>query len=521
MVACGDDRAGGLDAAPHGPWRSTLYPEAWTPGMRAADGGFLHDFSYAGYRRSETALPTTWPGIVVDVTTYGAAPGATDNTAAFVAAFAAVAAAGGGVVFVPDGEYLFASNLVLDASNILLRGASRAGTKLRFSATGTAGAASITFAGGAPPATGHVALIADGEPQSHVVRVADPGAFQIGDHVLIDHEITQAFIDDYGMGGIWDTGSNSALGTRKVVLQREVTAIAGDAITLDVPIRTALRVRDGAAIRRDAGVLHDCGIESLSINNVVDPTAAAANPRAHAIELSRVRDCFVRDVASYGSSLAPVANAHLQSGGVYVVGSKRVTVADSVMANAQNHGSGGAGYGFEASASNEVLFRDDHVESVRHGLIQNWDFGASGLVWLRCDSSSNTLDGMITVAGRSELHHRLATASLFDTTRDTAGFNAYNRGTESSHAGHTATENVFWNVAGQDLDSHLVSFQAGRGYVIGTRDLIVRVEPDALEQLLGFADHTGPVDHLEGVDRGHELVPPSLFEDQLARRLRE
>ena len=72
---------------------------------------------------------------------------------------------------------------------------------------------------------------------------------------------------------------------------------------------------------------------------------ASASPRAHAIELLHVEDCFVRDVASYASPAAPVAGAHLRSGGVYVVGSKRVTVADVTMAHAQNHGDGGAGYG--------------------------------------------------------------------------------------------------------------------------------------------------------------------------------
>jgi len=521
VTACGN-RPAPPDAPPaEGPWRSALYPEGWTPAFTDPSGAFLHDVSYAGYHRSERALPTAWPGGVEDVTMHGAvADGVTDSAGAFAAAIAAVKADGGGVVFVPDGEYLLASNLLIDGSNILLRGASRTATRLRFSATATSGVASITFAGAAPPPAGQVALIADAEPRSHVIRVADPSGFQVGDDVLVDQEITQAFIDEHGMAGLWDTGANSALGLRKVFLQREIVAIAGDAITLDVPVRSRLRVRDGAAVRRDAGTLRDCGVESISVNSVVDPAAAGANPRAHAIELSRVRDCFVRDVASYASPLAPVATAHLQSGGVYVVGSKRVTVADTVMAHAQNHGSGGAGYGFEASASNEVLFRDDRTEHVRHGLIQNWDFGASGLVWLRCDSLDNTLDGVVAIAGRSEYHHRLATANLFDSTRDTAGFNALNRGAESSHAGHTATENVFWNVAGRDARSHLVSFQAGLGYVIGTRDLTVHVEPDELAQLLGQAEHTAPTDWVEGIDRGPTLSPTSLFEDQLERRLR-
>ena len=33
-----------------GPWRSTLYPEDWTPASTDAEGRYLPDFSYAGYR---------------------------------------------------------------------------------------------------------------------------------------------------------------------------------------------------------------------------------------------------------------------------------------------------------------------------------------------------------------------------------------------------------------------------------------------------------------------------------------
>ena len=525
LGACGDDGASpAIDAAtpdaPDGPWRSALYPDDWTPATTDGDGNFLHDFSYAGYHRSEVALPTAWPGAVVDVTSHGAVPDSgLDSTGAFTAALAALDAAGGGVLFVPDGEYLLASRLRITRSGILIRGGSRAGTKLRFSSAAAGDAASITFAGAASAAGGAAALIEDGAARSHDVRVADATGFAVGDDVLLDLEITQAFIDDHGMGGLWDTGPNSALGARKVFFRREITAIAGGVITLDVPLRYPLRVRDHAAIRRDTGALRECGLEHLSINDVTTAAVAAASPRAHAIELAHVEDCFVSDVASYAAAQAPAPAAHLRSGGVYVVGSKRVTVADVAMAHAQNHGDGGAGYGLEASGSNEILFRDARVEDVRHGLIQNWDFGASGLVWLRCDSIGNTLAGDPVIGGRSEFHHRLAMANLFDSTRDTVGFNAHNRGTESSNAGLTSTESVFWNVRGADVNTYLLSYQAGRGYVIGTRELTPQVVPGPLEQALGIADHTAPIDWLEGTDRGATLTPTSLFDDQLARRL--
>ncbi|HMO25294.1 MAG TPA: hypothetical protein PKB10_03415, partial [Tepidisphaeraceae bacterium] len=38
-------------------WRSALYPADWKPGFVGPDGAFLHDFSYAGYRRGEAPIP--------------------------------------------------------------------------------------------------------------------------------------------------------------------------------------------------------------------------------------------------------------------------------------------------------------------------------------------------------------------------------------------------------------------------------------------------------------------------------
>lgn len=506
------------------PWRSALYPEDWTPELTDGEGRFLHDFSYAGYHRSEVTLPAIHPGAVADVTDFGALPDAmADSAPAFAAAIAAVAGSGGGTVYVPDGEYVLDANLLVGSSGIRIRGQSREGTRLHFTRSNAAGESSLTFAGTADSGGPGVALIANGVARSHAIEVADASSFGIGDDVLVEFVITQAFIDEHAMAGLWDSGGNSALGLRKVFFRREVMAIAqtaaGALLTLDVPLRSAVRVSDGATVRLDSGALSECGVERLSINNAIAPAEAAGNPRAHALGFDHVKDCFVRDVGSYASSLAPDTVNHLQSGGIVVESSKRVTVAESAIGHSQNHGGGGAGYGFEASMSNEILFRDVQVEDVRHGFIQNWDFGSSGLVWLRCEADGDVADNGILVPGRSEFHHRLSMASLFDGCRDTAGFAAYNRRAESSNSGHAATENVFWNVSGAGSETRLSSYQFGFGYVIGTHDLTPLVVPDALDELLGYATDTAPVDHLEGEDRGESLLPSSLFDDQLARRL--
>jgi pectate lyase-like protein/uncharacterized protein DUF4955 len=168
--------------------------------------------SYAGYRRGEVALPDV--PVAVDVTSYGAVgDGVTDSTAAFTAAVDAAGAAGGGAVFVPPGEFVLTGVLWMHHSGVVLRGAGRTRTTLRFDA-------SLTEAY-RPPSRGEwswngglvwflprevrtaleeqgftgnegwlgnndLASVTEAVPRGSTrVPVSDPGAFRVGEHVLL------------------------------------------------------------------------------------------------------------------------------------------------------------------------------------------------------------------------------------------------------------------------------------------------------------------------------------------------
>jgi len=70
---------------------------------------------------------------------------------------------------------------------------------------------------------------------------------------------------------------------------------------------------------------------------------------------------------------------------------------------------------------------------------------------------------------------------------------------------------VLWNTDGRLL----MSLQHGWGYVIGTSSDLDVFTSTTLEYGVG----TAPEDWVEGLGAGHWLVPASLYEDQLARRL--
>lgn len=509
--------AGGPDAGGPCPacWRSSLYPDNWTPALTDDEGRFLHDFSYAGYRRSEAPLPDV-TGPVFAVT--GADPlGTADATLAIQDAIDDAAAAGGGVVLLGPGLYRVEGRLTVSSSHTVLRGAGPDQTRVYFTQTANmAGQSHLRF-GAAQTYGGARPLAADAAPRQGFVEVADVADLSVGDEVTLGHVITPGFIARHGMTGTWVAFVDQTKHIYRRVIVALDDTVTPARVTLDVPLRDELRTDEQAQLFVVSGGLAEVGLEDLALSNATADDVAWSLDRVHAVRFENVRDGWIKNVHSFASP-AGEDGMHLQSSGVYVLDSHRVTVADSVLAYAQNRGGGGNGYLFEVSRSNEVLFVDDVGRAGRHNFIQNWDFGTSGVVWLRCASHAGRSliaqwDPIGTV-GTSEFHHSLATANLIDQSFADDGWAALNRQDYSSGAGHSAHENVFWNLTGGVLES----YQYGHGYVIGTLDVNVQADLGGFD-LTGKKQGTEPADFVEGEGQGPSLWPASLFEDQLARRL--
>ena len=487
-------------------WRSALFPEDWDPSFTDDAGRFLHDFSYAGYHAGELPIPTTHPSPVLSVLDYGAdATGSSDSSSAIQAAIDALNA--GGTVLLPAGTYRLDGPVTVGVSSVLVTGEGPEDTYLHFTAEGSA-TAGITFVG-AQPTDGEWPLQADGVNRSHSVTVTDSTGLSVGMPITIGWTITPEFIAEHEMQDTWVTFN----GAWRPFFRRTITEISGPTVRFDVPLRYPSKVRDHASIRQDDGALTEVGLQDLSLSSRVDLDAALGTNRHHAVQLNRVTDGWIRDVHSY----APPGNeAHLQSGGLYLLDSRRVTITDCEMGQAQNRGSGGNGYLFEVSRSGEVLITDSVGRDGRHNFIQNWDFGTSGVVWLRTLSEGGTADnGLVALVGFSEFHHSLAMANLVDNSVTHDGWAAVNRRTYSSGAGHSATQSVFWNLIGT---GQLHSAQWGDGYVIGTGpDLNVVSDPLSID-LIGGGYLTEPEDYTEGIGDAGSMAVGSLYEEQLRLR---
>ena len=537
-VSCGDDAPAidadvsddADDAVEPAPWRSALFPEDWSPDHELEPGVFLHDFSWAGYRHGEP--PPDSGELEVFPVEGVATDGGEDATAAIQAAIDAASVAGG-VVLLPTGTLRVDDLLTVSASGVVLRGQGSAQTRLWFTrSSGMANRAHLTMRGTLQHGA-HLPLIADAPSRGHVVELEPDAPVEVGDTVALGWVITPAFIEQHAMTGIWQAFNDSW----QPFMRRQVTGVTHEAartvVELDVPLRSDALLRDAASLRIETGHLREVGVEALAVANATDWEAAWAHNQTHAITLDGVVDAWVRDVASFPSPGAPAegpgAGDHLQSSGLMVRHAHRVTVADSTLERAQNRGPGGNGYLFEVRQSSEVLFVDCAAAHGRHNFIQNWGFGATGVVWLRVHTAGGrsfpNRDSSLATVGASEFHHSLATANLIDGAVIDDAWAAQNRKLYSTGAGHSATESVFWNASGEGT---ITSFQWGMGYVIGTApsltvttDMPANITPEqrpAWESVGGWTS-TWPEDWREGIGAGALLEPSSLYESQRALRL--
>ena len=496
-------------------WRSVLYPADWTPLHSRNDGMFLHDFSYSGYRNGEAEIPSPDGPIFDVVADFGAdAKGVADSSDAIQKAIDAASAAGGGVVFIPKGLFLCANPLRVSSSNIVIRGAGMEKTLLLFPFVPGRWQEHIQIVGN-PRAVSEIPLASDGENRSFVLELKDTGDIAEGDDIDVGWVISPEFIAEHEMNGVWKAFNDRW----HPFFLRDVKKIAIDSqpprITIDVPLRYQAKVRDRASVRKLRGYISECGIEDLSVSNAVSPEDAWSTYQVHAIGLKGVKDCWARRVGSFPSPLPEANGTHLQNGGILISNSKRVTISECSMSHAQNRGGGGCGYLFHISRSSEILTRDCVGAGGRHNFIQNWDFGSSGLVWLRCTSRDGrgftSRDDVKGWVGYSEYHHSLAMACLVDSCVLDDGWFGGNRLHWSDGAGSTVTQSVYWNTSGKGV---IRSWQSGHGYIIGTCDIKVLTNMDS-----PHAAGTAPEDFREGLGRSASLVPKSLYEDQLRRRV--
>ena len=229
-----------------------------------AQGNRVPDFSSVGYHAGDRAIP------VVPVTTVLGPTASGDDTARIQAAIEHTAH---GAVLLKPGSYRIGGTIAVDRSGVVLRG-SGDGTVLvgtgkphTLVTVGGAGAGGVTQVGSAYPVTDSYVPV--GGTTVHVSGAATH--FKPGERIVVQRPWEQAWIHAIGMDHIpprpgghpstqWSPGPGNTF-------ERTVKAVAGDAITLDVPLPQALEKQYAHSTvwaYSYANRISEAGVEDLS-----------------------------------------------------------------------------------------------------------------------------------------------------------------------------------------------------------------------------------------------------------------
>jgi hypothetical protein len=553
-----------LCAAPAMAWRSELYPADWqSPTNGAVDfqaDKLIQDFSYAGYKAGEAPLPSvSGPVFTVTQPPYNADnSGANDATSAIQAAINAAQTAGGGVVSLPAGRYAVSPQganayaLLINASNIVLRGAGTGATFLLNTSTNMRSKSIILVSGPSSAGfyssgSGSTVLSTNLLGPAVDIPVASTNGFAAGQWVVVRADCTDAWITEHNEPD-W-LGYGSSLGG--VAYFRRVLAVSPTKITLNVPTRYYLKTRDNARVVRLGGSpLSGCGLEDFSIGNVqhgspgvvsngynVAGTGWAENDytvpgtggydahNSYAIQFTWARDSWARNVATFQAP-GNTTTCHLLSNGIGLNECTQITLTDLDLQRAQYGGGGGNGYLYRLSNSSECLVENCRATFSRSGFVLA-QMSASGNVFLGCTSTDSAHQtgasgSENTYGGYSDHHMHFSHANLVDacTSGNNSNWEARYRPDSVPRHALTSAHGVFWNTGGVGLGGGangpyaVRSEQSRYGYVIGTRGTRTNV------WLTTYGGtKCDPVDHVEGIGQGDTLEPVSLYADQLQRRL--
>jgi len=507
--------------------RSSLYPEDWTPGYTDEEGRFLHDFSYAGYHAGERDIPDVQSNIInVTQNPYNADnTGREDVTEVLQKALDDVGRMGGGVVYLPSGIYKISIDdnennaLHLKYSNVILRGAGKGTTKIINTSTSMRDKSIILVRGENrmhwnTDKTNITSIKKDLDKPTKEIPVESTAGFSVNDYVVINTEVTEPFIKDHNMEGVWHTGLSGVTFYRKIVDIDQTNNI----IHIDSPTRYWLKTRDNARVYKVNDHIKEVGLEDFSIGNIQHPsihyepndfriegTMGYDVHGSHVIKIWGCINSWVRDISTFRPS-DNQNDIHVLSNGILLTHSKNITVENCHFHKSQFNGHGGNGYMFTL-VGNNCLLKDNIAGDCRH----NYSFKgmrSNGNVIYRCTGNASKY--------ASDFHMHLSMSNLIDNFVVNGDYlSARSRINIGTH-GHTTTQSVYWNTKGMKYHKNfnyiILSQQFRQGYIIGTRG------PASNVNVLD-GDGTEIQDFTEGIGKGFSLNPQSLYKDQLRRRL--
>ena len=453
-------------------------------------GNKVPDFSGVGYLNSESPIPTV--GVVRTVY-----PVSGDNLANVQNAINQVTAlpldANGfrGAILFKAGKYLISDTIKINATGIVLRGEGKDSiTGTHFVCTKTAPISLFYFAGTGGTDLSYTsrkvitnAYVPFGTNQ---VTVASGHTFITGDKVMLHRIPKQSWIDLLTMAQ-WGW----TYAAYDVYIERKVSAVSGNVITLDAPIVDHIDTTYATAelFRYTSSRSEKCGIENMCISS----TYASETDENHgweAVTFYNTINGWAKDLDVYYFGYAAV---HVLDGAAWI------TVQNCRNFDPKSLIDGGRRYSFNVDGQRSLV-QNCFTRGGRHDYV-NGSRSNGPVVFYNCTATNQYSD--------IGPHHRWSTGILYDNIFAINGkMNVQNRTSSGTGHGWAGAEIMFWNCEG---DKMILQDPQGdnRNWAIGcVFNEITNVGAMTTEPL-GIVESSGT----------RIAAIPSLFMKQLAERL--
>ncbi len=451
-----------------------------------SNGNRVPDFSYCGYKASETVIPEVPVKVFVPMTS-GDATETIQNAIDYVSSLPADINGFKGTVLFQKGTYKLNGRLIIKSSGVVLRGSGMQPDGTVLMAAGKDRETLIRVVGGAVNSVSEPRKILQKyvPVNARKMTVENASSFLKGQSVFIRRPSTQGWIDLLQMKSFG--GETEWLGwkpgERDIVWDRVIVDVKGDTLVFDAPVTTALDENFGGATvaaYQWPGRITQIGIENLSIVSEFD--ARNKKDEDHCwmgITFENSRDAWVRQVSFRhlaGSAVAVYENA------------SRITVENCISQEPVSE-IGGMRRNTFFTSGQQTLFHNIYAEFGYH------DFGtgfcaAGPNAFVHCESHlpysfSGGLDSW-------------ASGVLFDIVNiDGNALSFKNREQDGYGAGWTAANSVFWECSASRMECY--SPPGAQNYAFG-----------AWAQFAGNGIWESTNEHVK---------PRSLFYAQLAERI--
>lgn len=473
------------------------------------------DFSYAGYKNSNEPIP------VINKIVATLSPILGDNTAAINNAIQAAATivpnAEGfrGVIMLNAGYYEIKGTILLNVSGLILRGAGSDTSGTVLVATGDMPhQRTVLLAGGGKMAGWKKSAGLQTDIITPFVQVGsmsflvdNAAGFAVGDAVVIYHPSTEAWIKAVDNGGVANAEPWKP-GTIDIAMYKKITAIDKNSITIESPVTNHLNLllAQSFMYKVDKATMKSLiGVENLRIDiqNWKEETLDEDHAW-QALEMIDIENSWAKNVVAlhFGQSGFKCATA-----ACLTFDSCRALAPVAQLKGSQRDN-------FQVSKwSSNILVTNCYATKARHAFEVSGTSSATGIVFHTCTS--------VDATNPSEGHFHWSTALLYDGLRDYGNetkvvLGLYNRGNYGTNHGWGAAHSVAWNcdLRRTELPDGIVVCQqppTAQNYIIGGYGQV------NVSSAIRFPQY--PLGYVEGFNNAAQLIPASLFQQQLTDRL--